>query len=253
LTRNVGARLASPSGTGTSALLMGHGSSSSASRRELLELRQLVEERLTRPVAIGVLEFPAPELPALAQAFALLGPTPLVAAQPLVLFEGLHGRHDMPREAAAAARELGLEVHLGTPFGADAVLADLALRRLADTNPREGDVLLFAGRGSSVAGSLRETEEVAARIAGRAGLPHVICHAGISRPGPVEGMRLASRSARRVIVLPWLIHAGVLADRVHELTAATARECGVEAVQLPHIGNGPELVGLIASRLEALV
>jgi len=237
----------------TSLLLMGHGSPSPASQRELLELRQLVGERLGRPVALGVLEFPAPELPALDAAFELLGETVRIAAQPLVLFDGLHGRHDMPREAAAAARQLGLEVRLGTPFGADPVLIDLALARLAGVGVVKGDVLLFVGRGSSVVESLRQTDEVAARIAAEAGLPHVVCHAGISKPDPVEGMRLASRGGRRVIVLPWLIHAGVLADRVHQLTAATAEECGVEAVQLPHIGNGPELVGLIAGRLEAMV
>ena len=237
----------------SSLLLMGHGSPSPASRRELLELRELVVGRLGRPVALGVLEFPAPELPALEEAFALLGGTARVAAQPLVLFEGLHGRHDMPGEAAAAVRRLGLEVRLGTPFGAAAVLIDLALKRLAGVVPVEGDVLLFVGRGSSVVESLRQADEVAARIAAKAGLSHVVCHAGISRPDPVEGMRLAARGARRVIVLPWLIHTGILVDRVHELTAATARECGVGCIQLPHIGNGPELVGLIASRLEALL
>jgi sirohydrochlorin ferrochelatase len=237
----------------TSLLLMGHGSPSPASRRELLELRELVGERLGRPVAVGVLEFPAPELPALARAFALLGGTARVAAQPLVLFEGLHGRHDMPQEAAAAARQLGLEVRLGTPLGHDAVLIDLALRRLAGAGPVEGDVLLFVGRGSSVAESLRQTDEVACLVAAGAGLPHVVCHAGISKPDPVEGVRLASREAQRVIVLPWLIHTGVLADRVRELTAATAQDCGVECLQLPHIGNGRELVGLLANRLEALL
>lgn len=237
----------------TSLLLMGHGSPSPASQRDLLELRRLVGERLGRPVALGVLEFPAPELPALDAAFAQLGETARIAAQPLVLFDGLHGRHDMPREAAAAAMKLGLEVRLGTPFGADPVLTELALARLAGVGVVEGDVLLFVGRGSGVAESLRQTDEVAARIGAEAGLPRVVCHAGISKPDPVEGMRLASQSAGRVIVLPWLIHTGLLADRVHALTAATARECGVEAVQLPHIGNGPELVGLIAGRLEALV
>jgi sirohydrochlorin ferrochelatase len=237
----------------TSLLLMGHGSPSPDSQRELLELRQLVGERLGRQVGLGVLEFPVPELPALDEAFAQLSGNEPIAAQPLVLFEGLHGRHDMPREAAAAARQLGVEVRLGTPFGADAALIDLALRRLAGVVRGEGDVLLFVGRGSSVAESLRQTDEVAALIAAKAGLPHVVCHAGISKPDPALGMRLASRGARRVVVLPWLIHTGVLADRVRNLTATTARECGVEAVQLPHIGNGPELVGLIADRLEALL
>ena len=237
----------------TSLLLMGHGSPSPASQRELLELRLLVGKRLARPVALGVLEFPAPELPPLEEAFARLGETGRVAAQPLVLFEGLHGQHDMPREAAAAARQLGLEVRLGTPIGSDRVLIDLALSRLASIAPAPGDVLLFVGRGSGFAESLRQTDRVAADIATRAGLPHVVCHAGISRPDPGAGMRIAARSARRVIVLPWLIHTGVLADRVRMVTAATAEECGVESVQLPHIGNRPELVALIAERLEALL
>lgn len=237
----------------TALLLMGHGSPSPASQRELLELRQLVRERCGRPVALGVLEFPAPDLPPLARAFAGLGPTARVAAQPLVLFDGLHGSRDMPGEAAAAAQELGLEVRLGTPFGSDPALVDLALKRLRGAGARAGDVLLFVGRGSSYEESLRQTDEVAARIAAEAGLPHVVCHAGISRPDPAQGMRLAAPGARRVIVLPWLIHTGILAERIHRMTAATARECGVEAVQLPHIGNHPELVSLVAARLEALL
>ena len=236
----------------TSLLLMGHGSPHPESQRELLELRRLLVDRIGRPVALGVLEFPAPGLPTLAAAFETLDREGTVGAQPLLLFEGLHGRIDMPREAAGAAQALGLEVRLGTPFGADQALVKLALVRIAQTEPGPGDVLLFVGRGSSFPEALAGTDQVAAEIAARAGMAHVVCHSGISRPNPAEGMRMAAAGAGRVIVLPWLIHTGILVERIQQMTAQTALELGVEVVQLPHIGNSPELVGLLAERFEAL-
>ncbi len=237
----------------TSVLLMGHGSPDRAANEELLELRGLVAERLAQPVALGVLEFARPDLPSLAEAFGLLDRTRPAAAQPLVLFEGLHGRTDMPREAEQAVLALGLDLRVGTPFGCDKALVDLALSRVRSVGPREGDVLLFVGRGSSQRSALDQTDDVARMVASRAGLPHVVCHAGISRPDPAEGVRLAAPGARRVIVLPWLIHTGVLVERVHAVTGAAAVEVGVEAVQLPHIGNDPVLVEVIAGRLEGML
>ncbi len=160
----------------------------------------------------------------------------------------------MPREAASAASSLVLDVRLGRPLGDDPVLIELAARRLWGADPRSGDVLLFVGRGSSFDTALRQAGEVARRISDRAGLPHVVCHAGISRPDSAEGMRTAAESwARRVLVLPWLIHNGVLLDRVRGTTEATAREHAVEVIQLPHIGNAPEVVGLIANRVKELL
>ena len=92
-----------------------------------------------------------------------------VAAQPLILFDGLHGRHDMPATAARATSRLGLEVRLGEPFGRDPRVVELMTDRLLDFKPQAGDVLLFVGRGSSEAVALGQTEEVADAVSRRRG------------------------------------------------------------------------------------
>lgn len=237
----------------SSVLLMGHGSPNRAAQIELLELRGLLQDALGRRVDLGVLEFAAPGLPALAQAFGDLEPGASVAAQPLLLFDGLHGRHDMPQEAARAAAQFGLEVRLGSPIGAEPALIEQAVRRIAQHPRRAGDVLVFVGRGSSLAPALEQTQRVAAWIARESGLDLVVCHAGITAPDPAAGVALAAPGARRVLVLPWLIHTGLLLERVRATTDRAARELGLDVVQLPHIGNGPELVSVMSNRIEALL
>jgi sirohydrochlorin cobaltochelatase len=236
------------------AVLVGHGSPDPAARAELDQLRTLVGRRLGREVGLGVLEFPAPGLPGLDEAFAALRGRGPVAAQPLVLFDGLHGRHDVPAAAAGARARLGVEVRLGAPLGREPALVGLAAARLVDIRPAAGDVLLFVGRGSSEALARRQTEQVAAAVAGAAGMEHVVCYAGISRPDLGEGMAAAlRRRPRRVVALPYLLHTGVLARRVGTSLAPLAERHGVPLTVLPHIGNAPAVVDLVAGRLESLL
>lgn len=238
----------------TSAVLLGHGSPCAWSRQELHELRKRVELRLDRRVRLGVLEFPAPALPSLRELFAALPRDQPVAAQPLLLFEGLHGRADMPAAAEAARNEFGLDVRLGPPFGRDPSLLDLCSERLRPVGPRPGDLLLFVGRGSSSALARSETEQVARELASATGFAHAVCYAGISPPDLAEGLRMAAgRDARRVIAMPYLIHGGILVRRVEEVLALAAHQLGVELVVLPHLGNTPALVEAVSVRLEALL
>jgi sirohydrochlorin ferrochelatase len=241
-------------GAGASVLLMGHGSPDPAAHAELRELRALVESRLEVAVRLGVLEHPAAELPALDVAVDALAPCTLVAAQPLILFEGLHGRHDMPEVAAGARARLGVEVRLGSPFGQDPALLALAMARVAEARPGPGDVLLFVGRGSSEPRARAQTADVAAAVAGEFGLPCDICYTGISRPLLAEGIELAlRRRPRRVLALPYLLHTGVLVRRVAEVLGPAAAEAGVELATLAHLGNAPEVVDMVAGRVEALL
>jgi sirohydrochlorin cobaltochelatase len=236
------------------ALLLGHGSPDPAAHAELGELRALVGQRLGFKVNLGVLEFPAPGLPYLDEAFAALGDRPCVAAQPLILFDGMHGQHDIPAAAARATARLGVEVRLGCAFGREPSLIQLAAARLRDQGAGEGDVLLFVGRGSSEALARHQTERVADAVAAEVGIGRVICYTGISRPSLEEGMEAALRCLpRRVLAVPYLLHTGILVRRVSDVLFPIARRRGAELVVLPHIGNAPALVDVVASRLDQLL
>ena len=234
-------------------MLIGHGSPDLAAHAELGELRGLVGRRLGAEVSLVVLEFQAPGLPGLMEALAGLPDRGAVAAQPLILFDGLHGQHDLPAMAAGAAARFGVEVRLGGAFGREGRLVELAAERLKDEDAVDGDLLLFIGRGSSQALARQQTEGVAAAVAAAAAIRHLVCYAGISRPGLAEGMEAAlGRRPRRILALPYLLHTGVLVRRVPEVLTPIAERRGVELALLPHIGNAPQLVDVVAGRLEQL-
>jgi len=240
-------------------LLLAHGGPDPATRVELQELRSLVAARLAPPpaggpeVVLGVLEFPGPDLPAAGEALVALAPCGEVAVQPLLLFDGLHAGRDLPRLTADAAR-LGLRVRTGGPFGRDPALLDLAAERVAALAPGPDDLLLFAGRGSTRPRAREETEAVAAALAGRVGVEHVVCYTGISPPLLAEGARRAlARRPRRLLALPYLLHDGVLSRRVTEVLAPAAASAGTALTVLPHLGNTPRLVEIVVDRVRALL
>ncbi len=244
-------------------LLLAHGGPDPATRDELRALRSLVAARLTgapppagRPpvaVELGVLEFPGPELPATGEALAALAGWGTVVVQPLLLFDGLHAGRDLPRLIADACR-LGLQVRMGGAFGCDPALIDLVVERAAALAPGPDDLLLFVGRGSSSCRAREETEAVAAAVAGRLGLEHVVCYAGISPPLLAEGARLAlARRPRRLLALPYLLHRGVLSRRVAEVLAPAAARAGTALTVLSHLGNAPQVVEVVAGRVQALL
>lgn len=236
------------------ALLLGHGSPDPAAHAELDDLRALVGQRLGLDVGLGVLEFPAPGLPRLDEAFAAVRGSEHVAAQPLILFDGLHGQHDIPSAAASATARLGITIRLGDAFGRDPRLVQLLAARLRDCDVAEADLLLFVGRGSSETLACHQTEQVAQAVAAEVGVDHLVCYTGISRPSLDEGMEAAlGRRPGRVLALPYLLHTGVLLRRVSEVLTPIAESHGAELVVLPHIGNAPALVDVVARRLEQLL
>ena len=237
----------------TSVLLMGHGSPDPKGRSELDQLRLLVERHLNRPITLGVLEHETDAMPSLVEILARLPQAELVVAQPLLLFYGLHGRQDIPRLVEDAARDRGLKVKVGRPLGDDPVLLRLAVDRVRAALAGPGDALLFVGRGSSSAEALEQCGQTAAAVAAEVGLPHAVAYAGISRPDPAEALGALAAWARRVIALPWLIHTGRLLGKVTEALEARSLQAAVPLAMLPHIGNGPDLVGLIERRIRALL
>ncbi len=235
-------------------LLMGHGSPDRTSFVELHELHDLVAARLQAPVRLSVLEFPTGDVPLVDDVLVTLPRSQRVALQPLLLFDGAHDRRDVPAIVAEAEERCGLDVRIGSAFGDDPILVDLAAERLRAAGAGPGDVLLFVGRGSTEASARTQTEAVGAAVAGASGLGHMVCYAGISRPDLTQGMELViAFQPRRVLALPFLLHTGVLARRVAATLRPIAQQRSVELVLLPHIGNAPPVIELVATRVESLL
>lgn len=233
---------------------MGHGSRDPDGQAELLQLRNLVACELGRRVALGVLEFATPLLPGLETAFDEVADAEVVAAQPLLLFDGMHDRHDMPAIAARMADRYGVDVRLGAPLGDAPELVDLIEARLVACGAGPDDVLLFVGRGSSELTARERTEALATQVAGRLSMVHEVCYAGISRPDIAEGMaRALAHDTRRVLAVPHLLHRGALHRRVGDVLVPIAEAHRRELLVLPHIGNAPSLVALLVRRVHDLV
>lgn len=238
----------------SSILLIGHGSPDRASLTELKELRDLVATRVQSPLGLSVLEFPTADVPILEDVLACQPASRTVALQPLLLFDGAHGRRDVPLIVAEAEQRYGLDVRIGSSFGNDPILVELATARLRAVGAGPGDVLLFIGRGSNRASAGTQTEAVAAAVAVASGLRHVVCYAGISQPDLTAGMESAiAFHPRRVLALPFLLHTGVLVRRVAVTLKPIVQQRSIDLVVLPHIGNAPPVIELVASRVEALL
>jgi len=238
----------------TRILLMGHGSPDEISVAELRELSDLVAARLQAPVGLSVLEFPTEDVPLLEDVLVALPRSQRVALEPLLLLDGTHDRRDVPAIVAEAEERSGIDVRIGSALGNDPILIELATARLRGIGAASGDVLLFVGRGCTEATARTQTAAVAAAVAAACGVRHVVCYAGISRPDLAEGMESAiALQPRRVLALPFLLHTGVLVRRVAATLKPIALEQSIDLVALPHIGNAPPVIELVATRVEALL
>ncbi|MDI6097888.1 CbiX/SirB N-terminal domain-containing protein [Actinoplanes sp. NEAU-A12] len=165
---------------------------------------------------------------------------------PLLLTAAYHGRVDLPaviREAATLPVRVTAAEVLGP---ASPLLLSAVCRRL----PVAGlDAVVLAAAGTRDDAARQTVADAAAALGRRLGLPSAACYA--SGPGPRAGeavQRLRDAGARRVGVAAYFLAPGLLYDTA----AAAAREAGAVAVAEP-LGVGPELVRLVAARVEAVL
>ena len=238
------------------AILLCHGTQHEGGRHELTELSQLVGSRLDFPLWLGTLEFPGSDLPSVHQLWRQARGMQRLVIQPVLLFSGGHESLDLPWLVRQATETVGCEVGCGASFGTDPKLIGLAVDRVTDhLGPSDGDTdLLFVGRGSSHPVALSQAAAVAAKVAGRTGLHHLVCHAGISQPDVASGLELAlERHPRRLLVLPYLLHTGTLLERVRQVAEEVAPKSSVGVAVTTHIGNHPVLVEMLAGRIRSLL
>ncbi|MEU8179487.1 uroporphyrinogen-III C-methyltransferase [Micromonospora sp. NPDC049047] len=204
----------------TGLVIVGHGTRSAAGVDQFAALVERVRRRGDiGDVEGGFIELSRPPLTDAVGALVARGHRALVAL-PLVLTGAGHGKGDIP---AAMAREQerhpGLSYRYGRPLGPHPLL-HTALEERVDAAlagaDRAGTWVALIGRGSTDPDANAEVAKVARLLwegRGYAGVePAFISLASPSVPDVLE--RLRRLGARRIVVAPYFLFAGVLPDRI---------------------------------------
>ncbi|MEV1159266.1 uroporphyrinogen-III C-methyltransferase [Micromonospora chokoriensis] len=249
----------------TGLVIVGHGTRSAAGVDQFAALVERVRRRgEIGDVEGGFIELSRPPLTDAVGALVARGHRALVAL-PLVLTGAGHGKGDIP---AAMAREQerhpGLSYRYGRPLGPHPLLhtaleerieAALAGADRAGTEPagadRAGTWVALIGRGSTDPDANAEVAKVARLLwegRGYAGVePGFISLAQPSVPAVLE--RLRRLGARRIVVAPYFLFAGVLPDRIVAQSAefaAAHSDLDVRVAEV--IGDCDALADLVRER-----
>ncbi|MER7590964.1 uroporphyrinogen-III C-methyltransferase [Micromonospora sp. NPDC127501] len=239
----------------TGLVIVGHGTRSAAGVEQFAALVERVRGRGDiGDVEGGFIELSRPPLTDAVGALVARGHRALVAL-PLVLTGAGHGKGDIP---AAMAREQqrhpGLSYRYGRPLGPHPLLHDALEQRidaaLAGAD-RAGTWVALIGRGSTDPDANAEVAKVARLLwegRGYAGVePGFISLASPSVPAVLE--RLRRLGARRIVVAPYFLFAGVLPDRIVAQSAEFAAahpDLDVRVAEV--IGDCDALADLVGER-----
>ncbi|MEU8300747.1 uroporphyrinogen-III C-methyltransferase [Micromonospora sp. NPDC048909] len=241
----------------TALVVVGHGTRSAAGVEQFAALIERVRRRCAGSVAQvegGFIELSRPPLTDAVGALVERGHRRLVAL-PLVLTAAGHGKGDIPAALAREqARHPGLSYAYGRPLGPHPLLHEVLEQRidaaLAGADRADTWVALI-GRGSTDPDANAEVAKVARLLwegRGYAGVePGFVSLAEPSVPAVLE--RLRRLGARRVVVAPYFLFAGVLPDRITAQAAAYAAahpEVDVRVAEL--IGDCDPLADLVLER-----
>ncbi|MEU1240335.1 uroporphyrinogen-III C-methyltransferase [Micromonospora parva] len=249
----------------TGLVIVGHGTRSAAGVDQFAALVERVRRRGDLgDVEGGFIELSRPPLTDAVGALVARGHRALVAL-PLVLTGAGHGKGDIP---AAMAREQqrhpGLSYRYGRPLGPHPLLHDALEERIdaalagadrAGTEltgaDRAGTWVALIGRGSTDPDANAEVAKVARLLwegRGYAGVePGFISLAQPSVPAVLE--RLRRLGARRIVVAPYFLFAGVLPDRiVAQSTEFAAAHSDLDVRVAEVIGDCDTLADLVRER-----
>jgi sirohydrochlorin cobaltochelatase len=250
---------------GVPLLLAGHGTRDAAGVAGFAALVARLAGRLQADVAGGFIELaPPPLTEAVAELYGK-GHRRL-ATVPMMLVAAGHGKGDIPGAMAReVARHPGLSYAYGRPLGPHPALLTLLEERLDAVLPRperSDTAVLLVGRGSTDPDANAEVCKAARLLWEGRGLAQVEpAFVSLARPGVPEGLErcrlllgAAGRgeaSARRIVVLPYFLFAGVLPDRVVAQTRAYAAEHPELDIRCAEvIGDCDGLAELVIERYE---
>jgi sirohydrochlorin cobaltochelatase len=236
-------------------LIVGHGTRDADGVAGFVELVELVAKRAPdRDVRGGFIELSRPVLRDATAELVEAGGRNFDVV-PLVLVGAGHSKGDIP---AALTREQGrhpgMTYRYGRPLGPHPTLLNLLDRRLNEVlspDERADTTVVLVGRGASDPDANAELFKVARLMDEGRGLGGVegsfISLAAPGVPAALERARLLG--AKRVVVLPYFLFAGVLPTRVHDQAmewAAGHPELDVRVAGV--IGASDELADLVIER-----
>ncbi len=243
-------------------LVVGHGTRDPEGVSQFVALVDRLRRRAPAPaVEGGLIELARPAVREAVTALVSAGHTRLVAA-PLVLVAAGHAKGDIP---AALLREQvrhpGVTYSYARPLGPHPTLLALLEQRLdavlgdCDQRQRAETAVVLVGRGSTDPDANAEVHKVARLFLEGRGFAFVetafVSLAWPSVPQALDRCRLLG--ARRVVVLPYFLFAGVLPRRIREQAQAWQREWPHTDVRCAEvIGDCDGLADLVVERwLEA--
>jgi sirohydrochlorin cobaltochelatase len=248
--------------TGLPMLVVGHGTRSDSGVAEFNAFMGRLQRRHDAPyraAAGGFIELSRPPVTEAVASLVGQGHRELIAV-PLVLVAAGHGKGDIP---AALVREQvrhpGLTYSYGRPLGPHPTLLDILEQRIEKVlggTQRADTHVLLVGRGSTDPDANAEIAKVARLLwegRGYAGVePSFV---SLADPGVPAGLeRLRRLGAGHIVVAPYFLFPGILADRIVSQSRAFALENRFMTIDVAElIGDCDQLADLVVERyLEAV-
>ena len=200
-------------------LYVGHGTRSKKGSEEAKEFLGRVISRVEAPIQeISFLELTEPFIPEGFERCVEKGATEITVV-PIFLLTAGHIKEDIP-EALEPLREKYPEVNvkIAPAFGVQERIVDAISELVRATVGKvdAADSILLVGRGSSDPAIHEAFSEIKKGVGKRLGVSRVdVCYLAATTPLFAEGMEwISSEAAGRVLVVPYLLFAGLLLSEV---------------------------------------
>lgn len=242
-------------------LIVGHGTRDAAGVAGFLAFVERLRTRLhgRSDVDGGFIELSRPPLTEAVGALYDRGHRHVIAL-PLVLVAAGHGKGDVPGALNRERdRRPGLSYRYGRPLGPHPALLGLVEDRVSAVlgdAPRAGTTVVLVGRGSTDPDANAEVAKVARLLWEGRGYDGVeTSFVSLAPPGvPAALDRARALGARRVVVAPYFLFAGVLPDRVADQAGAwAAAHPDVDVRVADVIGDCDGLADLVVERYEEAI
>jgi sirohydrochlorin cobaltochelatase len=243
-------------------LLVAHGSRDAAWNQEVRVLADRVRSAAPFPrVELAFLGLIRPSIPEGVAACAEAGAR-AIAVVPLLLFPATHAREDLPASLAEVSRQYrGVRIRLAPLFGEEEEIVAILHNRLEDAarglgvpSAEQGVVLVSGGSNDPEANAI--VGRAAARLQARSGRPRIqVAYWEHADPSLDQGVAQAvSAGARGIVVLPYLLFAGTILDRIRQRVRALVRSSPQASLRMgEHLGPHPLLASLVVRRAERVL